>query len=83
MQRAGGDFKEFLCAEFEKRKAAAGRGYSLRAFAFALKIDAPTLHHLMNGKRKAGEKRQTKLLTRLGLNPTEIETLMKRWGARS
>lgn len=70
-------FSDFLRQEFEKRQLRSRIKYSFRAFASELKVDASTLHHLMNGKRRAGAKRRRALLEKLGYDESRIIELLR------
>lgn len=46
--------------------------YSLRAFAKMLKIQPPTLSHILKGKRKLPKSECDKIIGALGLNPSDV-----------
>lgn len=70
------NIKEVLRTEFENRCQRNGR-YSLRAFSRFLDIDTPTLSRIFNDQKKVGPRLTNRLATKLGLEPSKTERLLR------
>ncbi|WP_413575502.1 hypothetical protein ACLVWU_14265 [Bdellovibrio sp. HCB290] len=68
-------FRARLQTEFQNRVKAHGK-YSFRAFAHSLKIDPSSLHDIMKGERKVGEKIIRRLGECIGMSLEEIEQVL-------
>ncbi|QDK44127.1 hypothetical protein DOM22_02625 [Bdellovibrio sp. ZAP7] len=68
-------FKKILTNEYQRRLQQTGK-YSFRAFAHSLEIDPSSLHDIMKGERKVGEKVIRKLGEKIGMTLAEVEELL-------
>lgn len=70
------DLRKYLQAEFERRKRKNSR-YSIRGFARDLQIDATALSRILHGSRPIGPKVAKQILSRIELDPTAREVLLR------